>query len=138
LIVCATILRNDKVLLVKHSCDQKPDYGHWLLPAGRVEGDEGLEEALKRELKEELSLNIKTIRKLVEHVDPYTSDKLVNFLCTSSTLRIRKSSELAEARWFNLDEIQNMEKIHPGLRQFLISGLTSKTFQSENDNLVSI
>jgi len=123
LIVCATIVRNKKILLVRHSCKQKIDYGYWLLPAGRVESGESVEEALKREMREELGLRIKIIRKLVEHVDPYTGDKLINFLCTPLTSKIEISSELAEAKWFNSNETQKIEKIHPNLKQFLIKGL---------------
>ena len=37
LIVCATTVNNNKVLLVRHASVEKPDYGDWLLPAGRVE-----------------------------------------------------------------------------------------------------
>jgi len=125
LIVCATIVRDAKVLLVKHSCERKPDCGDWLLPAGRAETGESLEEALKRELKEELGLTVKIVRKLTQHIDPYTKDKLVNFLCTPLTLKTRISWELAEARWFSLDEVKRMREIHPGLKEFLITGLDS-------------
>ena len=52
LIVCGTLENNGQVLLVKHSNKAKKDYGHWLLPAGRVEPGETPEEALERELRE--------------------------------------------------------------------------------------
>jgi ADP-ribose pyrophosphatase YjhB (NUDIX family) len=119
MIVCATIVRNNEILLVKHSCEQKPGFGYWLLPAGRQERGEGLEEALKREIKEELSLEVEIVRKLTEHIDPYTGDNLVNFLCIPLTSEIETSIELAEAKWFNLDEIQKTEEINPNLKQFL-------------------
>ena len=128
LIVCATIVRDGRVLLVKHSGEQKPDYGYWLLPAGRVEAGESLEKALERETKEELGLRVKIVRKLVEHTDPYTRDRLANFLCTPSTTEIEVSAELVEAKWFDVDEIQRIEKIHPGLKQFLINGLQNDFF----------
>jgi len=128
LIVCATIVRDGKILLVRHSGERKPDYGYWLLPAGRVEASEGLEKALEREMKEELSLRVKIIRKLIEHTDPYTRDRLANFLCTPSTTRIKMSAELAEAKWFDLDEIKGIEKIHPGLKRFLINSLKANSF----------
>lgn len=74
---------------------------------------------MKREVREELSLKIKIRGKLVEHADPYTGDQLVNFICTSHTSRIEVSNELAEARWFNLNEIQKLKTIHPGLKESL-------------------
>jgi ADP-ribose pyrophosphatase YjhB (NUDIX family) len=127
-LVCATTIKNKKVLLVMHAGIQKPDYGDWLLPAGKVEPKEDLEKALKREMKEETSLNIKIVKKLTEHIDPYTGDKIINFLCAPSTSKIKTSSELMRAKWFNLREIQRLENIHSGLKQFLIDGLKSGSF----------
>ena len=74
---------------------------------------------MKREVREELCLNIEIVRKLVEHVDPYTGDRLVNFLCAPLALKIETSEELAEARWFDLNEIQGLKTIHPGLKESL-------------------
>ena len=129
LIVCATTIKDKKVLLVRHAGVEKPDYGDWLLPAGSVEPGEGLEKALEREMKEETGLSIKIVRKLIEHIDPYTGDKIVNFLCIPLTSRIETSSELMEAKWFNLTEIQRLKNIHLGLKQFLINGFKSESFR---------
>ena len=121
MIVCGTILRNSTVLLVRHASENKLDYGHWILPAGKVETGETLEQALKREIKEETGLDIAVTRKLVEHVDPYTGDILSNFLCASTTTEMRIDPELKEAKWFTVTEIRKMENVHPGLRQSLIN-----------------
>lgn len=118
-------------MLVKHSSTQKPDYGYWLLPAGRVEISESLEDALRREINEELNLDIKIVRKLIEHTDPYTGDKLINFLCRSSKSKIEISSELAEARWFNLNEAGKLRNINPELKQFLVNSLKSLFLESD-------
>ena len=123
MIVCATIVKNGKVLLVKHSSNQKPDYGYWLLPAGRVEKGENLEEALKREMMKELSISIEKVRKLIDHIDPYTGDKITNFLCTPLTSKVEISAELEEVKWFNLKEVKKLRKIHPSLKQFLLTYL---------------
>ena len=128
LIVCATTVKDEKVLLVRHAGVEKPDYGDWLLPAGSVELGESFEEALKREMREETGLRIKIVRKLVEHIDPYTGDKIVNFLCIPLTSGIETSSELMEAKWFDLREIQRLKKIHLGLKHFLIEGFKSGSF----------
>ncbi|GLD68452.1 8-oxo-dGDP phosphatase NUDT18 isoform X1 [Lates japonicus] len=63
-IVCAVIF-NDKeeVLMVQEA---KPDcYKQWYLPAGRVEVGESLEEALKREVKEEAGFECESITLLL-------------------------------------------------------------------------
>jgi len=125
LIVCAAIIRDGKVLLVRHSCADKPDYGDWLLPAGRVKQGESLEEALEREIRKELSLGIRVIKKLAELVDSYTGDRLTIFLCIPLASGVEISSEREEAKWFTGGEIYNLENIHPGLKQLLIDSLES-------------
>jgi len=126
LIVCGTLEKNGQVLLVKHSDEAKKDYGHWLLPAGRVKPGETLEEALRRELQEELRVKTDVREKLTEHTDPYTGDHLVNFLCASETDDVNMSDELSAFRWFSYDDVVETENIHPGLRQFLLDFLLGR------------
>ena len=122
-IVCATLVKEGRVLLVRHSDREKPDYGNWILPAGKVEPGEDLEKALHREIMEEVGLRIKTVKKLTEHADPYTGHRLLNFLCLPLTSRIKLSPELTRATWYNLDRIQKLRSIHPALRRFLVDVL---------------
>ncbi|MBN2060751.1 MAG: NUDIX hydrolase [Deltaproteobacteria bacterium] len=55
--VGGVIFNNDSVLLVKRN--QSPGKGDWSFPGGVVELGEGLEEALKREIMEEVSVTVK-------------------------------------------------------------------------------
>jgi len=129
LIVCATIVKDGKVLLVRHSDPRKPDYGEWILPAGRLELGEDPEKGLLREVMEETRLGIKILRKLAEHTDPYTADRLVNFLCHPLTSMAKMSPELMEATWCDTNEIRRLKNIHPSLKRFLIDGLEGGDFE---------
>ncbi len=99
--------------------------GHWLLSAGRVEPGEAHEEALKRMIKEETSLEIRIVGKVDERVDSYTGEWMANFLCVPSSSNAEISDELEDARWFDPSEIGELEDIHLGLKRFLVEGFRS-------------
>jgi ADP-ribose pyrophosphatase YjhB (NUDIX family) len=51
--VAGLVVRADQLLLVEH---RKRGQRYWVLPGGRLQGNETLEAALRRELREELAL----------------------------------------------------------------------------------
>jgi len=58
LVVAGFLIYNDKVLLIHH---KKLDL--WLPPGGHIDKDETPDDALKREFKEELNIDIKILNK---------------------------------------------------------------------------
>ena len=54
--VGAIILKDDKILLVKRGAE--PGIGKWSIPGGSMEFGETMEEAVKREVKEETGLDV--------------------------------------------------------------------------------
>lgn len=59
--IAAIILNNkNEILLVNHKKNNK---SYWLFPGGGIEYGETFEQALKRELKEELNLKMKKYQK---------------------------------------------------------------------------
>ncbi len=62
-VVCAIIRNGEKVLSVKRR--DKGEVGlKWEFPGGKIEPGESMEEAIIREIKEELNCNIKVIKYL--------------------------------------------------------------------------
>ena len=57
-VVAAILIKNEKIYLVKRSSNLKDMPNKYEFPGGKVEPGETLKKALKRELKEELSIDI--------------------------------------------------------------------------------
>jgi 8-oxo-dGTP diphosphatase len=60
--VRAIILKNDQLLTIKRV---KTDSTYFVFPGGGVESGEGLEDAMKRECKEELGIDVSIVKKFV-------------------------------------------------------------------------
>jgi len=58
-VVVGIILNGNKFLVERRSLDEKVDPGIVCLPGGHVKINESIEEALKRELREELDIEVK-------------------------------------------------------------------------------
>ena len=57
-VVGAVLIKNNKILLPKRSANLKKMPNKYEFPGGKVEKGESLKEGLKRELKEELSIDV--------------------------------------------------------------------------------
>jgi len=73
--VCAIILRDEKVLLIKRANTDHRG-GEWEIPGGKVEKGEGLKAALAREMREETNLKLSEVKKYVGHSD-YKAPKFI-------------------------------------------------------------
>lgn len=72
----AGIVMRDGRLLVAERPEGKPYSGYWEFPGGKVEDYESSESAIKRELKEELGIDVVTSIHWFEHLHAYP-DKTV-------------------------------------------------------------
>ncbi len=80
--------------------------GWWEFPGGKVESDETHEDALIREIKEELSANIRVERILntVEYDYPTFHLSMCCYLCTLQSARLNLNEHI-DARWVTESEI---------------------------------
>ncbi len=58
----AAIVRDGRLLLVKRK--KAPEAGHWSLPGGKVDFGERVEDAIRREIAEEVGVTIELLRPL--------------------------------------------------------------------------
>lgn len=96
----AVVIEDDRVVLVRRG--RPPAYGEWSLPGGAVEPGETLEEAVVREVEEEIGLNVEVVE-LVAVLDRIFWDKegqvqyhyvLVDFLCRKTGGKLQASSDV--------------------------------------------
>lgn len=102
------IIENNRVLLNK---EQKPSgITPWLFPGGEVEAfDISLEEACRREVKEEMGLDVKIIRPLKPMLvfRPEAPDKLVIFIHYLSERQgeVTPGEYIIAWDWFDIDHL---------------------------------
>lgn len=118
-VVAAILKRKDKVLIAKKR-QGKPLAGYWEFPGGKIEEGESPEEALIRELKEEIDIEIEVNKYVGESVYDYGNNKVISLKGYIATL---KSGEIKlidhdEYRWVTLEEIKKY-KIAPADLYFL-------------------
>ncbi|MCK4622781.1 MAG: NAD(+) diphosphatase [Desulfuromonadales bacterium] len=101
--VIGLIVRGDEILLVR-----KPEWadGRFGLVAGFVEFGESLEEAIKREIREETGLQVNNLRYIGSQCWPFPSQLMTGFVADYLAGEITlQEDELAEASWYKLDQL---------------------------------
>jgi mutator protein MutT len=108
-VAAALIFRQGKLLIT-----QRPEGGHlagmWEFPGGKREADETFEQCLRRELREELGIEVE-VRELVEaitHAYPERTVHLRFFRCTWLEHEPRALG-CSDFRWVSLDELGRYE-----------------------------
>ena len=108
------IIHNDKnqILLIKRGNDPFKD--HLSLPGGFVNYGERVEDALKREVKEESSLNVEPLEILGVYSEPTRDPRghimSVVFIClTVDDLSGKAGDDAKEMHWINLSEFEKLD-----------------------------
>lgn len=125
----SAILQNKKgeMLLAKRKYPPKKDY--WDLPGGFINLAETAEESARREIKEELGINVKILKYIGSFYDfyPYKDFNYATISFVFSSLledeKIQPKDDVSEVRWFQQDEIPfnklAFESLKEAIRKFL-------------------
>lgn len=105
------VRRGDKVLLARHA---NSPTGRFSPLAGFLEAGESVEEAVHREVMEEVGLRVKDLRYFGSQTWPFPHSLMVAFTAEYVAGEIRvDEAEIAEARWFTQEEARAV--FHPGV-----------------------
>jgi mutator protein MutT len=107
-VVAGLIKKGDKFLLVRRPLNKKRG-GLWEFPGGKVEKGETLEEAIKRELKEELDIEVRVKGVLSEVKYNYPEGEIELYLLEVESNEEPKLKEAIEKKWVSLEETKELE-----------------------------
>lgn len=111
-VVLGLIKNNGRFLLTKRN-DGERNKGKWQVPGGGQEFGETLEEALKRELIEEVGLHVQVDGEpyIVEYIDDTWHGILFFYPCvlTDAKQEVVLNNEASQYGWFTLDEIRALD-----------------------------
>lgn len=113
--VGALIIREDRILLVERG--HEPLKGYWSLPGGGVETGESLEEAMRREVREETGLEVEVLclleifERIMHDGDSRTEYHyvLVDYLCHPAGGTLGAADDASRVEWFTEEEIQYLK-----------------------------
>jgi mutator protein MutT len=113
--VGTVVVRNGSVLLARRG--KPPSQGKWSVPGGAVDVGESLEDAARREIREECGIEVE-LTDTIEVIQRVTRDEsqrvrfhyvIVDYLARWKAGEPRPSEEAADVRWFRPEEFDGLD-----------------------------
>lgn len=125
--VDAIFVNDKKEILLIHRTGKNFN-GYWGLVSGMVEWNEEVKDALKREVKEEIGVEIEGIRYTGRYYDRVGRHPSKTVICLPHFCKIKSGipsavSECDEVRWFKGAEIRKMELAYDHKKMLEDAGL---------------
>ena len=126
--VGAVVVRDGRALIVKRA--HEPRKGEWSLPGGLLELGESLPDAVRREIKEETSLDIE-VGPIIETFDRVHRDDegkiryhfvIVDYVCWPNGGEAVPGSDAEGVAWVSADEIDEY-KVNAHAKAVILKGL---------------
>lgn len=108
-VVCGIVYNNEKIFLCRRNVN-KHLAGFWEFPGGKIENNESPEEALHRELSEELGMTVSVLGYLGSNQHQYSSNKIkliaYNCLFIDATLNLIDHDQ---CKWVLPSDLKNYQ-----------------------------
>ncbi len=120
--VSAAIFWKDYILLIQRA--YAPYAGYWTFPGGKVRPTEKNIQAIKREIKEEISLSLSCFHPLtIEKIETPKKDYHLNIFYTQilsdSEPKLELQSEILEYRWVDYKKATLPAPLTPHLKSYI-------------------
>jgi len=124
-VVIGVVKEENRYLLTKRQTP-KSEWNKWQFPGGGLEFGEKLDEAVKRELKEETGIDVKIIKRLnrvyeiIREKDKFHGIFFV-YLCEmiDKNQKIKINNEASEFGWFTKKEILQLDSLE-GTKEIIV------------------
>lgn len=126
--VAGILVKDGQILLVRH---EKAGKSYWLIPGGGVEFGESAEEALAREFREEVGLEIQVGKLVLVHdsIPPTRHRQVLNlyFVVTAdkTDLKVTPDAVLRDAAFHSISEFAQMT-VKPDVKKEILEGLSNQ------------
>jgi ADP-ribose pyrophosphatase YjhB (NUDIX family) len=125
-VVTAYIEKDGKVLLGRKKSGVGPYPDTWHLPGGGVNlGDESIDDAIRREVKEETGLDVLNVERINfdEDFEPDKHGEETHYIflvykMNAATFEFKAMDDLVELRWFDKSELKSIPLPRPLTKQF--------------------
>ncbi|MCD6047097.1 MAG: pyrophosphatase [Gammaproteobacteria bacterium] len=105
--ILVAITRGDEILLAQHVIQSRK--GIYTILAGFVEPGEDLESCIRREVREEVGIEIKNVRYIASQAWPFPNLLMLGFMAEYDSGEISiDTNELIEAKWFNKKQLPSI------------------------------
>ncbi len=124
-IVNAVMLRDACVLLARRSAARRAYPNRWSFPGGHVEVGESLEQALHRELAEEIGIVPVDYRPLAPIADPHAAGTIYRLFAVTAWQGEPRilDAEHSELRWVDLQETSRLSDLALDAYRPMLEGL---------------
>lgn len=105
--VITAVVRDDQILLARGR--NFSDKAMFSVLAGFVESGESLEDTVKREIREEVGIEVRNIQYFKSHPWPFPDSLMIGFTAEYASGEIKiDENEIAEAGWYKADALPNV------------------------------
>ena len=109
-VVAAIIENNDGDILIAKRSLKKAQGGLWEFPGGKIEKNESADDAIKREIKEELNIDIEINKWLIEKKYEYPERTINLILCSAKWIAGDLNLfEHEDSKWIKKEDIFKYE-----------------------------